>query len=175
VPTINDDPTDLFVFEQNEDLTFPDEPTVTFDYERDGVDDFRPAGLQVVDVDGDGQKELITVSRTGNNRELVVAAPVAGLDAFTVWNIEFEAGNDILQGGALYDVDVADFDGDGKNEIWVNTWDNWSLSIFEITDADTFALQVDQAPWHPMKPIWLRDVVAISPKSRISSKSTPGA
>lgn len=143
IPTINDDPNDLFVFEQNEDKTFPSTPTVTYDYDRDGAADFRPAGFKIADVDGDGQKELLTVSRKDTNRELVVAAPIAGLDAFTVWNIEFEVGNEILSGGGVYDVDVADFDGDGKNEIWVNTWDNWSLAVFEITDADTFALQLD--------------------------------
>ena len=143
IPTINDDPTDLFVFEQGEDGTFPSAPTTSWNYEREGAADFRPAGFQVVDVDNDGQKELLTVSRTGGNRELVVAAPTAGLDAFTVWQIEFEVGNAILEGGGLYDVDVTDFDGDGFNEIWVNTWDNWSMSIFEYTDADTFALQVD--------------------------------
>ena len=143
IPTINDDPEDLYVFEQNESGVFPDTPTLTYDYERDGTADFRPAGFQIVDVDGDGQKELITVSRTGSNREMVVAAPIAGLDAFTVWNIEFEAGNEILSGGGLYDVDVVDFDGDGNNEIWVNTWNNWSMSIFEATAADTYELQVD--------------------------------
>ena len=143
VPTINDDPIDLFVFEQGEDRVFPDTPTTTYDYEREGSLDFRPAGFQIVDVDQDGQQELITVSRTGSNREMVVAAPTAGLDAFTVWQIEFEAGNEILSGGGLYDVDVADFDGDGNHEIWVNTWNNWSMSIFEATGADTYELQVD--------------------------------
>ena len=143
IPTINDDPIDLFVFEQNMDKSFPSAPTTTYDYEREGAADFRPAGFQVVDVDKDGQKELITVSRTGSNREMVVVAPIAGLDAFTVWNIEFEAGNEILSGGGLYDVDVADFDGDGNNEIWVNTWNNWSMSIFEATAPDTYELQVD--------------------------------
>ncbi len=143
IPTINDDPIDLFVFVQNADLTFPSEPTTTYDYERDGAADFRPAGFQVVDVDQDGQKELITVSRTGSNREMVVIAPTAGLDLFTVWEIEFEVGNDILAGGGLYDVDVTDFDGDGLNEIWVNTWNNWSMSIFEATGPNTYELQVD--------------------------------
>ncbi|HMB90352.1 MAG TPA: FG-GAP-like repeat-containing protein [Rhodothermales bacterium] len=134
---------DLFIFEQNEDGTFPVEPTVAYGYERAVDADFRPSGLQVVDVDGDGQKELLTLSRTSNNRELVVIAPDAGIDAFATFTIEFEAGNDILMGGSVYDLSVVDFDGDGNNEIWVNTWDLLSLSIFEVTGPDSYELQAD--------------------------------
>jgi hypothetical protein len=143
VPTIDNDPTDLFVFEQNEDLTFPETPTTTWDYARDGALDFRPAGFQIVDVDGDGRQELLTVSRTSGARELVVASPDAGIDAFTTWSIEFEAGNEILAGGGVYDVDVIDFDNDGNNEIWVNTWNLFSMSIFEVTGPDSYELSTD--------------------------------
>ncbi len=143
IPTINDDPNDLYIFEQDDTGVFPATPTAEYDYERDGTADFRPAGFQVVDVDKDGQKELITVSRTSNARELVVISPDAGIDAFATFTIEFEAGNDILAGGGVYDVDVVDFDQDGLNEIWVNTWNNWSMSIFESTAADTYQLEAD--------------------------------
>lgn len=145
VPTLprKGDPNDLFVFEQNEDGTFPTEPTTSYGYEREVDADFRPAGFQVVDADGDGQKELLTVSRTSGARELVVISPDAGLDAFTTFTIEFEAGNAILDGGGVYDVDVVDFDGDGNNEIWVNTWNNWSMSVFEATGPDTYELVLD--------------------------------
>ncbi len=136
-------PNDLFIFEQNDDLTFPAEPTTAYGYEREIDADFRPAGFQIVDVDGDGQKELLTVSRTGGARELVVITPDAGIDAFSTFSIEFEAGNEILDGGGVYDVDVVDFDGDGNNEIWVNTWNNWSMSVFEATGPDTYELQLD--------------------------------
>lgn len=145
VPTLprKGDPNDLFVFEQNEDGTFPDEPTVSYGYERAVGDDFRPAGFQVIDVDNDGQQELITVSRTGGARELVVIEPVGGLDAFTAWTIEFEAGEALLGGGGLYDVDVVDFDGDGNNEIWVSTWNLLSMTVFEVTGEDSYELQTD--------------------------------
>jgi hypothetical protein len=140
---------DLFIFEQNEDGTFPDEPTVSYGYDREPDADFRPAGFQVVDVDGDGQKELLTLSRTGpitppqQGRELVIISPDAGIDAFATFTIEFEAGNDILMGGSVYDLSVVDFDGDGNNEIWVNTWDLLSMSIFEVTGPDSYELQTD--------------------------------
>ena len=142
IPTINDG-NDLFIFEQDGSGVFPDMPTTTYGYNRDAAADFRPSGLQIVDVDGDGQKELITTSRTGSNRELVVAAPVGGINTFTTFNIEFEVGEAVIGGGGIYDVDVVDYDGDGLLEIWVNTWNNWSLTIFEATGADTYVQQVD--------------------------------
>lgn len=147
VPTIaNDDNTitdDLFVFEQGDDGTFPDAPTTAWGYDKDPADDFRPSGFVLDDVDADGQIELITTSRTSNARAVVVATPIGGLNDFTTWTTEFEAGEALLGGGGIYDVDVTDFDGDGAKEIWVNTWDNLSMTVFEATGADTYTLQVD--------------------------------
>ncbi|MEM1125561.1 MAG: FlgD immunoglobulin-like domain containing protein [Bacteroidota bacterium] len=143
VPTINDDAEDLFVFEQDDSGVFPDEPTAVWGYDREGSADFRPAGFQIVDVDNDGTQELLTVSRRSGARELVVATVNGDLNAFATFSIEFEAGEAILGGGGVYDVDVADFDGDGLNEIWVNTWDNFSMAVWEATGADTYELQAE--------------------------------
>ncbi len=142
IPTIND-ANDLFIFEQDATGVFPATPTTTYGYERDASADFRPSGFAIADVDGDGQEELVTTSRTGGNREMVVVSPAAGIDAFTTFNIELEVGESVLGGGGIYDVDVVDFDGDGLNEIWVNTWDNWSLTIYEATGPNTYVEQVD--------------------------------
>ena len=95
-------------------------------------------------MDNDGNTELIVQSRTSGARELVVlelATP--SLDAFATFDIEFDVGETVLGGGGTYDVMVVDFDGDGANEIWYNTWDNWSMSIFESTGPDAYALQAD--------------------------------
>jgi hypothetical protein len=143
IPTINDDPEDIFIFEAEAGV-FPATPTVSVQPRVDGSLDFRPSGFQVVDVDGDGNTELIVQSRTSGRRELLVmelATPA--LDAFASFNIEFEAGETLLGGGGTYDVMVVDFDGDGANEIWYNTWDNWSMTIFEATGPDTYVLQAD--------------------------------
>jgi hypothetical protein len=40
-------------------------------------------------------------------------------------------------------VGAVDFDGDGKKEIWVFTWDLFSLAIYETTGPNTYALQAD--------------------------------
>lgn len=142
IPTIEDDQ-DLFIFEQNEDGTFPDEPTATYNYERTAEQDFRPTSFAAGDFDGDGVNELATVSRTSGARELVVIEPVAGIDAFATFEIEFEAGEADLGGGAVYEVDTVDYDDDGLTEIWVNTWNNFSWTIYEATGEDTYELQAD--------------------------------
>ncbi|MCA9731832.1 VCBS repeat-containing protein [candidate division KSB1 bacterium] len=143
VPTLNQ-PAKTHIFEQNDDGTFPDSPTLTYDHERDAAVDFRPSGYVLADVDDDGKIELITQSRTSGRRELTVSELVGeSLDEFASFEIEFEAGEDLLGGGGPYDVDVADFDGDGLKEIWYNTWDNFSFTIFEATGEDTYELQVD--------------------------------
>ena len=143
VPTINDAADDLLIFEQNDDKTFPDEPTVKYGYERDGSQDFRPSGFVMGDFDGDGVQELATTSRTSGNRELVIISPLAGIDAFTTFTIEFELGQQVLGGGGIYDVDAFDFDGDGAMEIWVNTWSNFSWTIVETTGADAYQLELE--------------------------------
>ncbi len=144
VPTLPDDPVDMFVFEQGEDFTFPSAPTLTYDFERTGDLDFRPSGFKLDDIDGDGATELAVQSRKSSNRELVILSlDSEGLDEFASFKIEFTAGEDLLGGGGTYDIEVVDFDGDGQKEIWYNTWDNWSMTIFEATGPDTYELQVD--------------------------------
>ena len=150
VPTLPPDPIKLFVFEQGQDYTFPDQPTVTWDFGKAPDADFRPAAFQLADVDDDGAIELVTLSRTFNNRELVVASLTTDqLDEFASFASEFEAGNDVLGGGSTYDVDVVDFDGDGKKEIWANTWDNWTMAIFEADGPDSYSLQVELDAIYP--------------------------
>jgi hypothetical protein len=144
VPTRNPSANKLFIFEQDDNYAFPDAPTLAYDYGRDPVLDFRPSGLQLADVDNDGNIEILTQSRTGGRRELVVIQLASGtFDQFASFEIEFEAGNDLLGGGGAYDVDIVDFDGDGKQEIWYNTWDLFSFTIFEADSADSYSLQVD--------------------------------
>lgn len=143
VPTINDMADDLLIFEQNDDKTFPDEPTVRYGYDRDGSDDFRPSGFAIGDFDKDGVQELATTSRTSGNRELVIISSLAGIDAFTTFNVEFELGQQALGGGGIYDVDAFDFDNDGAMEIWVNTWNNFSWTIVEATGTDAYQVELD--------------------------------
>ncbi len=151
VPTVAPNTNKLFIFEQDAAGVFPSAPTLIYDFTRAGALDFRPSGLQLDDVDNDGKIEIIAQSRTANRRELVVLAlETPAFDDFASFKIEFEVGNDILGGGGTYDVSVVDFDNDGKKEIWYNTWDNWSMTVFEATGADTYAMQVDLNEIYPV-------------------------
>ncbi len=144
VPTRPPSANKLFIFEQDDTGAFPASPTLAYDFGKDPVLDFRPSGLKLDDVDGDGNIEIIVQSRTAGRRELlVVEMTSATFDDFASFAVEFSAGEDLLGGGGPYDVEVADFDGDGLREIWFNTWDNFSLTIFEATGPDAYALQVD--------------------------------
>lgn len=144
VPTVAPSTNKLFIFEQDAAGAFPAAPTLVYDFARAGALDFRPSGFHLDDVDKDDKIEIVAQSRTANRRELVVLSlETPTFDDFASFKIEFEVGNDILGGGGTYDVSVVDFDNDGNKEIWYNTWDNWSMSVFEATGPDTYALQVD--------------------------------
>ncbi len=144
VPTIGNDPVDVFIFEADENGVFPTEPTLTLIITEDGAADFRPSGFVIDDIDDDGKKELAIQSRKGGNRELVILSLATDvLDEFASFNEEFRAGEDILGGGGAYDIEVVDFDGDGKKEIWYNTWDNFTFTVFEADSADSYSLQVE--------------------------------
>ncbi|MGH7494527.1 MAG: FG-GAP-like repeat-containing protein [bacterium] len=143
VPTINN-PNKLFIFEQDDTGAFPTNPTLTYDFGKDPALDFRPSGITMDDVDGDGKIEILVQSRTSNRRELAIVEMTSStLDDFASFEVEFSAGENLLGGGATHDIDVADFDGDGLKEIWYNTWDNFSMTVFEATGPDAYALQVD--------------------------------
>lgn len=143
VPTI-DNPNKLFIFEQDDNWTFPSNPTLTWDFGKDAALDFRPSGMKLDDVDGDGKIELVAQSRRSTRRELIIAQlATSTFDEFASFEIEFSAGDDILGGGDTYDVDVVDFDGDGMKEVWYNTWDFFSMAVFETTGPNAYALQVD--------------------------------
>ncbi len=144
VPTINNDPVDVFIFEADENGVFPAEPTLTLVITEDGAADFRPSGFVIDDIDGDGKKELAIQSRKGGNRELVILSlATESLDEFASFSEEFRAGEDVLGGGGTYDIEVTDFDDDGKKEIWYNTWDNFTFTVFEADSADSYSLQLE--------------------------------
>ena len=137
----NDNTWGTNIFEQAADGTFPAEPTLRWLHGMANTDNFRPASYAIADVDGDGKQELITVDR-GARKMTIDALTGTDLDNLAGFTNEF-IDTENLVGGGLFDVDVVDFDGDGHHEIWVNTWDNFSMTIFEASGADTYALSVD--------------------------------
>ena len=137
----NDATWGTYIFEQNADGSFPDAPTLLFQYGLTSADNFRPSGYALADVDGDGKVELCTVDR-GTRKLSIDALTGADLDEFATFTNEF-LDTENLGGGSVYNLDVVDFDGDGNLEVWVNTWDNFSMAVFEAQGTDTYALSVD--------------------------------
>lgn len=129
------------IFEQDASGAFPSTPTIIFQYGYAATDNFRPAGFVLDDVDGDGDIELVSIDR-GARRMTVHSLATSTFDEFASFNEEFLNDTD-LGGGGIYDVEVVDFDDDGFKEIWVNTWDMFSMAIFEASGPDTYSLQVD--------------------------------
>jgi hypothetical protein len=137
----NDNSWGTNIFEQGADGTFPASPTLRWLHGMANSDNFRPAGYAIADVDSDGKNELVTIDRA-TRKMTIDALTGADLDELAGFTNEFIDETN-LQGGSTYDVDVVDFDGDGHHEVWVNTWDNFSMAIFEASGADTYALSVD--------------------------------
>jgi hypothetical protein len=140
----------LFVFEFD-GANFPTAPSETWNI---GVPDnfrFISSGIALGDVDSDNEIEIVLQSRSddytgpGLGRTLIVANS-GGIDiglGFGAFQVEYREMTDVLKGGAVYDPRIIDFDRDGKPEIWVFTWDMFSLAIYEATAPNTYALQTD--------------------------------
>ncbi len=144
-------PVRLFIFEWDPVLkNFPTTPSATWNY---GVRNnflYLPTTIEVNDVDGDGDRELITASRRDDfgglqSGRTLIASNIGSSDigGLVVFEREFMDSSAVLKGGAVYDMKVVDFDGDGKKEIWVFTWDMYSLAIYEATGPNTYTLQAD--------------------------------
>ena len=137
----NDATWGTYIFEQGADGTFPTTATLLHRYGFETAQNFRPAGYALGDIDGDGKVELVTTDR-GNKRMSIDALTGTSLDNLASLTNEHLDDTNLL-GGGIYDVDIADTDRDGKHEVWVNTWDNFSMAIFEATGPDTYVLAAD--------------------------------
>ena len=96
----NDDTWGTYIFEQASDGSFPSQPTLLFQHGMTTADNFRPAGYDLADVDGDGKIELCTVDR-GGRRLSVDALTGTDLDGFASFTNEYLAGDDLLGGGGI--------------------------------------------------------------------------
>ena len=137
----NDATWGTYIFEQGADGTFPTTATLLHRYGYETAQNFRPAGYALGDIDGDGKVELVTTDR-GEKRMSIDALTGNSLDNLASLTNEYIDTENLL-GGGVYDVDIADTDRDGKHEVWVNTWDNFSMAIFEATGPNTYVLAAD--------------------------------
>ncbi len=141
----------LYVYEFDNGA-FPSDPTISSDLGlRHGMG-YRATRIEVADVDGDGENEVVVTSRnddyggSGLGRSLMVHHFFGGdinPGTFGFFEREFIDSSAVLKGGAVYDMGITDFDGDGKKEIWVATWDLLSLAIYEATGKDAYTMRAD--------------------------------
>jgi hypothetical protein len=146
-----DDNAILYLYEFDNGA-FPSQPTITSDLGvRAGIR-YSASRIEVADVDGDGDNEVVVTSRrddyggTDLGRTLIVTHFFGGdinPATFGYFEQEFIDSSAVLKGGAVYDMGITDFDGSGKKEIWVSTWDLLSLAIYEATAKDTYVLRTD--------------------------------
>jgi hypothetical protein len=150
---VSDDPPNprgMYVFEFD-GSNFPATPSERWNFDRPANHEFKVSGLAIGDVDNDGEQEIVIQSRgddgppgSGGGRTMMVVNSGGidigiGLAAFVV---EFENSLNHI-GGVVYDPRIVDFDDDGFNEIWVFTWDFFSLAIYESHSIDSYDLEVD--------------------------------
>lgn len=147
----SDDAAVLYLYEFDGD-SIPHEPTITSDLGLRPNFRYSASRVEVADVDADGENEVVITSRnddfggTGLGRTLLVEHFFGGdisPTTFGYFEREFIDSSAVLKGGAVYDMGIVDFDGDGKKEIWVSTWDLLSVAIYEATGKDTYVLAKD--------------------------------
>ena len=106
--------------------------------------------FQVIDVDGDGQQELLTpknVSGNPNDDFLIISADGDWSyedQGFASFKIEGSAKrlvvNNFGGAGAPYAMHAADVDGDGKYEIVCHPWNFGAYFMMKATGPDTYVL-----------------------------------
>ena len=143
--TLDDsNPPRLFCFEFN-GASMPNEPTLTWNLGLRDYMNFCPTRIIIDDMDNDGMQEIIISSRrddytgTDAGRTIIIAKYwgdiYPGATDFLFMR-EYIDTNAYLKGGAIYDISVTDFDGNGVKELWVWTWDKLTLNIFQWNGLD---------------------------------------
>jgi hypothetical protein len=150
---VSDDPPNpkgMYVFEFD-GSNFPVTPSEQWNFGRPDNHEFKVSGLAIGDPDNDGDQEIVIQSRgddgppgLGGGRTMMVVNS-GGIDigiGLAAFSIEFENSSNHT-GGVVYDPRIVDFDDDGFNEIWVFTWDFFSLAIYESHSINSYDLEVD--------------------------------
>ncbi len=142
-------PKRLYVFE-HDGVSLPTSPSESWDLGM--ADNFRfiISGIAFEDLDADGDIEMVLQSRNddftgaGAGRTMLIANSGGvdigiGFGAFATEFMETER----LKGGGVYDPRIVDFDRDGVPEVWIFTWDFFTLAIYEATAPNTYTLQTE--------------------------------
>lgn len=99
---------------------------------------FASGDLEIGDMDGDGDLDVLGVKHTG---EWDQASDPAQLFWYEAPEWQAHAIGDAR--GAVKDLSIGDFDGDGRNDLAVLTFENENLRIHRHNDDGTFTLVAD--------------------------------
>ncbi|MBK9731259.1 MAG: T9SS type A sorting domain-containing protein [Chitinophagaceae bacterium] len=100
-------------------------------------------GNKVIDIDGDGKPDLLSVHWSGN------CLWVLRNTSSGVGNISFAAGVSFTTTSQPHKIDVGDLDGDGKPDVVITAFTSNTMSVFRNTSspgAISFATRQDFAP-----------------------------
>jgi hypothetical protein len=114
--------------------TTPTGGTISFASDVDFTTGNFPEGVAIGDIDGDGKPDLAVANNTDNTLSLL-------RNTSTVGNISFAAQLTVNSGYSVYDLVIADLDGDGKPDIAVDDQYNNTVSVHRnISTPGTIAV-----------------------------------
>lgn len=150
----------LYVLESDGDDEFGALPSV-YTFEPDVPDRWRAEQMTVVDIDGDGNEELL-FGNNGSSNEfdnwyiLSVTGDLGSTTGVPVWNVEARWSSRAAEdfdpvnrgGGSPYGMIPANLDGGDDMEIAMQSWNNFNFTNARATDADTYETIDEDTGWY---------------------------
>lgn len=140
----------LCVFEHTgEDNDYGDEPIAVFTFSPDEPDRLIPEQFEALDIDGDGQMELLVPNNGAANtfdNWYVISVDGTFDSGFATWVVEARVSTRESEefdpvnrgGGSSQAIHAADLDGDGMYEISMHSWNSFNLTNGAVAGADSY-------------------------------------
>lgn len=138
--------TGLYVYEFN-GTDFGTGPAAVYEFGDHLPNRWRQERMEIMDIDGDGDSELMW-GNNGNNAHdewyiVSVGGEIGG--GFETWNEEARLNSRVVDhdpvnrgGGSPYYIGAGDFDGDGKMDLTLHSWNNFNLTTGRVKGANMY-------------------------------------